>query len=151
MEKYVNPKVSIFKHTCNFSIVSFHWNVIMNNRFIVLVLFLALFSGSLARPKASKGPKDPELSSNDQEKDDERRASKEPKDPKLNSNDEEDVERRASKEPKDPELNSNDEEENVERRGVEHAIHKCALGFLEWCSKEEAIHNPTLGAGSVSF
>merc|ERR1712226_587081 len=109
---------------------SFHWNVIMNSRIIVLVLFLALFSGSLARPQASKGPKDPELSSNDQEKDDERRA---------------------SKEPKDPELNSNDEEENVERRGVEHAILKCRLGFLEWCSTEEAIHNPTLGAGSVSF
>ena len=90
----------------------------MNSRFIVLVLFLALFSGSLARPQASKGPKDPELSSNDQEKDDERMAFKELKDPKLNSYDEKDVERRASKEPKDPELNSNDEEENVERRGM---------------------------------
>ena len=81
----------------DFSIVSFHWNVIMNSRFIVLVLFLALLSGSLARPQASKGPKDPELSTNDQEKDDERRASKEPKDPKLNSNDKEDVERSASR------------------------------------------------------
>ena len=101
----------------DFSIVSFHWNVIMNSRFIVLVLFLALFSGSLARPQASKGPKDTELSSYDQERDVERMAFKEPKDPKLNSNDEEDVERRASKEPKDPEMNSNEnEEENVERR-----------------------------------
>ena len=54
----------------------------MNNRtlslFMVLVIILALFSGSFARPKdlrdrASKGQKDPELNSNDEEEGVERR------------------------------------------------------------------------------